>query len=66
MTSIGLGEHLVAVLSRMPSASASVVSAPGLNPQDEAAFRQVIEHRGLNGDQHGVHVGEVSRCRSRA
>ena len=42
----------------MPSASASVERA-GAHPQNKAAFGQVIEHRRLHRDQHGVHVGEV-------
>jgi len=51
-----LGEHLVAVLLQDAEGFRIRGQRAGTNAEDEPAFRQVIEHRGVLGDQHRMHV----------
>ncbi len=54
-----LGEHLVAILVEDAERLGVGGQRAGAHAQDEAAFGQMIEHRRLHRDQHGVHMGEV-------
>ena len=49
-------------MPRMPSASASDSSAPGPDAEQEPSLQQVVQHRGLRGDQDRVGVRQVGRA----
>jgi len=54
-----LGEQLVAILVEDAERLGVSGQRAGAHAQDEAALRQMIEHRRLHRDQHRVHVREV-------
>jgi hypothetical protein len=54
-----LREHLVAILLEDAERLGIGRQRARAHSQDEASLRHVVEHRGMHGDQHGVHVGEV-------
>ena len=55
-----LGEHLVAVLLQDAERLGVGGQRAGADAEDEAAFRQMIEHRRVLGDQHRMHVREIA------
>ena len=62
MTSIASANILLRSWSRLPSASASHAQRAGADAEDEAAAREVVEHRGVRGDQHRMHLRQVGRA----
>ena len=54
-----LGEHLVAVLLQDAERLGVGGQRAGAHAEDEAALRQMVEHRRLLGDQHRMHVRQV-------
>ncbi len=61
-----LGEHLVAVLLEDAERLGVGGERAGADAEDEAALRQMVEHRRVHGDQHRMHVRRDWWCRSRA
>ena len=56
------GEHLVAVGAANPQRLRVGFERAGAHPEQEPPLQQVVQHRGLRGDQDRVRVGQIGRA----